>query len=152
MLKNKFVLIAGVVLLLIATAVGTWFVVKDGNSAASPAEVKETAKALPKPQIYSLSPSFVVNLLQERGTRFLQLDIEVMSRQDGVLAKLDDYQVVIRHELIMMFSNLSKDEINSVEGRKAIQQRTVNTINDVLKKETGKGGVDDVYFTKFVMQ
>ena len=82
----------------------------------------------------------------------MQVDIEVMSRQDGVISRVDDYQVIIRHELIMMFSSLTKEQINSVEGRQQIQKKVVDVINSVLEKETGKGGVEDVYFTKFVMQ
>ncbi|WP_169530705.1 MULTISPECIES: flagellar basal body-associated FliL family protein [Spongiibacter] len=153
MFKNKFVLIGLVVVLLLATAGGTWFFLKGSEPAADAAESKAAAEVLPKPQIMSLDPSFVVNLLNERGTRFLQVDIEVMSREDGVISQVDDYQVMIRHELIMMFSSLTKDQINSIEGRQLIQQRVVDTINAVLEKETGKkGGVEEVYFTKFVMQ
>ena len=52
----------------------------------------------------------------------------------------------------MMFSSLTKEMINSLEGRKEIQRKTVATVNAVLEAETGKGGIEDVYFTKFVMQ
>ena len=152
MFKNKFVLIGIVVVLLLGTAGATWFLMKGDAPASDAPAAKDTPKVLPKPQILSLSPSFVVNLLQERGTRFLQVDIEVMSRQDGVISRVDDYQVIIRHELIMMFSSLTKEQINSVEGRQQIQKQVVEVINSVLEKETGKGGVEDVYFTKFVMQ
>ena len=152
MFKNKFVLIGLVVALLLVTAGGTWFFLKGSATDVDTPAAKEVSKVLPKPQIMSLNPSFVVNLLNERGTRFLQVDIEVMSREDGVMSRVDDYQVIIRHELIMMFSSLTKDQINSIEGRKQIQQRVVDTINAVLEKETGKGGVEEVYFTKFVMQ
>ena len=97
MFKNKFVLIGLVVVLLLATAGGTWFFLKGSEPAADAAESKAAAEVLPKPQIMSLDPSFVVNLLNERGTRFLQVDIEVMSREDGVIENVDDYQVMIRH-------------------------------------------------------
>ena len=157
MFKNKFVLIGIVVVLLLATAGGTWFFVKgsqapaatmgaDGEVMAAP------AAALPKPMYHSLDPSFVVNLLNERTTKFLQVDVQVMTRKDNVIERLETYDVRIRHELIMMFSNLKKEQINSLEGRKEIQQMVMETINAVLEAESGRGGVDAVYFTKFVMQ
>jgi len=150
MFKNKFVLIGLVVVLLAATAGGTWFVMRGSNEPA--AEAEAAVPAVKAPIIHSLSPSFVVNLFNERSTRFLQVDVEVMSRDEEVISKLEDYEVRIRHELIMMFSSLTKEMINSLEGRKEIQAMTVATINSVLEAETGKGGIEDVYFTKFVMQ
>ena len=152
MFKNKFVLIGLVVVLLAATAGGTWFVMRGSNEPAAEAEAEAAAPAVKAPIIHSLSPSFVVNLFNERSTRFLQVDVEVMSRDEEVISKLEDYEVRIRHELIMMFSSLTKEMINSLEGRKEIQAKTVATINSVLEAETGKGGIEDVYFTKFVMQ
>ncbi|NKI16779.1 flagellar basal body protein FliL [Spongiibacter sp. KMU-166] len=155
MFKNKFVLIGLVVVLLLATAGGTWFFVKGSQPApamaAGGAAVAPVA-ALPKPKYYSLDPSFVVNLLNERTTKFLQVDVQVMTRKDNVVERLETYDVRIRHELIMMFSNLKKEQINSIEGRKEIQQKVLDTINDVLEAETGRRGIDAVYFTKFVMQ
>ena len=155
MFKNKFVLIGLVVVLLLATAGGTWFFVKGSQPApamaAGGAAVAPVA-ALPKPKYYSLDPSFVVNLLNERTTKFLQVDVQVMTRKDNVVERLETYDVRIRHELSMMFSNLKKEQINSIEGRKEIQQKVLDTINDVLEAETGRRGIDAVYFTKFVMQ
>ncbi len=155
MFKNKFVLIGLVVVLLLATAGGTWFFVKGSQPApamaADGAAVAPVA-ALPKPKYYSLDPSFVVNLLNERTTKFLQVDVQVMTRKDNVVERLETYDVRIRHELIMMFSNLKKEQINSIEGRKEIQQKVLDTINDVLEAESGRRGIEAVYFTKFVMQ
>lgn len=157
MFKNKFVLIGIVVVLLLATAGGTWFFVKSSQPpvpavAADGSVVPAPAAPLPKPMYHSLDPSFVVNLLNERTTKFLQVDVQVMTRKDNVIERLETYDVRVRHELIMMFSNLKKEQINSLEGRKEIQQEVMKTINGVLEAETGRGGVDAVYFTKFVMQ
>ncbi len=156
MFKNKFVLIGLVVVLLLATAGGTWFFVKGSQPAATEMTADGVAvapvAALPKPKYYSLDPSFVVNLLNERTTKFLQVDVQVMTRKDNVLERLETYDVRIRHELIMMFSNLKKEQINSIEGRKEIQQKVLDTINDVLEAESGRRGIEAVYFTKFVMQ
>ncbi len=156
MLKNKFVLIGLVVVLLLATAGGTWFIA----SSNAPVEVAEGAegekavkeKELAKPVLYSLDPSFVVNLLNERGTRFLQVDVQVMSRDEKAIDRVKEHEVQIRHELIMMFSSLTRDMIVDRQGREAVQQQTVDSINRVLKAQVGKAGVDAVYFTKFVVQ
>lgn len=153
MFGNKWLVMGLVGVLLAATAGGTWFVAR-GSAPAAMLEEGEQApsKQTAKPLLHSLDPSFVVNLLNERSTRFLQVDLQVMTYSDEVIGHLEDYQVRIRHELIMMFSGLSKDMINSLEGRKQIQRQTVDTVNAVLETETGVGGIEDAYFTKFVMQ
>lgn len=153
MFGNKWLVMGLVGVLLAATAGGTWFVARGSAPAATLEEGEQApSKQTAKPLLHSLDPSFVVNLLNERSTRFLQVDLQVMTYSDEVIGHLEDYQVRIRHELIMMFSGLSKDMINSVEGRKQIQRQTVDTVNAVLEAETGVGGIEDVYFTKFVMQ
>ncbi len=152
MFKNKFVLIALLVLLLVATSAGTWFVVR-GSAPEEPAgEAEVVEKPVAKPLLYSLDPSFVVNLLNERGTRFLQVDVQVMSRKESAIDRVKDNEVQIRHELIMMFSGLTRDMIVDRAGREAVQQQTVDSINRVLEAQTGKAGIDAVYFTKFVVQ
>ncbi|MBW2941595.1 flagellar basal body-associated FliL family protein [Zhongshania aquimaris] len=156
-MNKKIIMIAVQVLVLVAAVGGTWFfmhepapepvaVGADGKPAAAEMDQKK------EPEYYSLSPSFVVNLQNERGIRFLMIEIDLMTRKDDVFSKVEQYEPRIRNDLLMLFSKLDREAIATAEQRQTLQNEALATINGVLKAESGKPGVEAVYFTKFVVQ
>ncbi|WP_320837656.1 flagellar basal body-associated FliL family protein [Zhongshania sp.] len=154
-MKSKIILIVGVLVLLLAAVGGTWWFMKS-TAPPMPAADGEAAvaavSALKAPEYYSLSPSFVVNLQNERSMRFLMIEIELMSRRDDTFSRVEQYEPRIRNDLLLFLSKLDREAIATVEQRQKIQEEAMAVINDVLKTESGKGGIDAVYFTKFVVQ
>lgn len=84
--------------------------------------------------------------------RFLMIEIELMSRRDDTFSRVEQYEPRIRNDLLLFLSKLDREAIATVEQRQKIQEEAMAVINDVLKTESGKGGIDAVYFTKFVVQ
>ena len=93
-----------------------------------------------------------MNLQNERGIRFLMIEIDLMTRKDDVFSKVEQYEPRIRNDLLMLFSKLDREAIATAEQRQKLQNEALATINGVLKAESGKPGVEAVYFTKFVVQ
>ena len=52
----------------------------------------------------------------------------------------------------MMLAQEQEIDLATPEGKEKLQGKLVKIINDVLKTKTGYGGVDNVYFTNFVIQ
>ena len=155
-MKSKIILIVGVLVLLLAAVGGTWFFMKS-TAPAMPMSVdgemvEAAAPAMKAPEYYSLSPSFVVNLQNERGMRFLMIEIELMSRRDDTFSRVEQYEPRIRNDMLLFLSKLDREMIATIEQRQQIQVEAMDVINKVLIEESGKGGVDAVYFTKFVVQ
>mgnify|MGYP003647877481 CR=1 FL=1 len=155
-MNKKIIMIAVQVLVLAGAVGGTWFFMSDpapepvaGDEASAEAAAASQKK---EPEYYSLSPSFVVNLQGERNIRFLMIEIELMSRRDDVFSRIEQYEPRIRNDLLMLFSNLDREAVATVEQRQNLQEQALVTINGVLNSESGKGGVEAVYFTKFVIQ
>ena len=152
-MKTKIILIIAVVLLVAGAAGATWWftrpvpeaAVAEGDQAPAPAEVE-------KPLYIALEPNFVVNLQNERSMRFLMVEVQLMTRKESVITAIEEFEPRLRHELIMLFSKQTRDAVSSAESRDALISETLDTVNRVLTEERGKGGVDAVYFTKFVMQ
>jgi flagellar FliL protein len=42
--------------------------------------------------------------------------------------------------------------ISTPEGKRALQKQLTDAVNAVLKAKTGYGGIDNVYFTNFIIQ
>ena len=160
-------------LVLAGTVVGTLFLAKTylmppaGAQAAAPAgdhggaasaehgseHGAESAPAGGGEAIYkTIDPAFVVNIQDGPRFRFLQVEVGVMTRDATAIARLDKVMPRVKSELTMLFGSLQRENVQTVEGQKALQAQALDVINTVLKEETGKEGIAAVYFTKFVVQ
>jgi len=152
------------IVLLAGTVVGTLFLAKTyllpqaaANAAPAPAASAEHAAEPPAPAIIeatykTIDPAFVVNIQDGPRFRFLQVEVDVMTRDSTALARLDKVMPRVKSELTMLFGSLQRENVQTVEGQKALQAQALEVINTVLKEETGKDGIAAVYFTKFVVQ
>jgi flagellar FliL protein len=75
-----------------------------------------------------------------------------MTREEDVVEELKTHMPVIRNNLVLVFSDQTYDTISTAEGKQKLRDEALAEIKQVLKKETGKTGVEEVYFTSFVMQ
>lgn len=151
-MKFKIILIVAQIVLLAAVAGGVWWFTKPDPVLVEGEEAAAAEQALKEPIYYSIDPSFVVNLMDSRSIRFVQIQVDLMTRDEEVAELLEKYLPRIRNDLIMQFSKLNREAIEGEAARIKIQQEALNTVNAVLKAEAGRGGVEAVYFSKFVMQ
>lgn len=156
-------LLIGAVLISVAASGGiAWFI-----SHQALTEMKALAKAAdgesedvavepekPKgPPLYvPLDPAFVVNLADPSGLRFLQLQIEVMSRDPKVPDQIKQHMPRIRNALLLLLGQQKIAELSERAGKENLQAAVLVEIQKILKEEAGAPGVEAVYFTSFVMQ
>jgi flagellar FliL protein len=101
----------------------------------------------------SLAPAFVVNFQsKDSKTRFLKLELDVVTRQEEQLESIKTHMPKIRNNLVLLFSRQVYEDLISHEGKERLRAEALDEIQKVLKKETGKKAVEDVFFTSFVMQ
>ncbi len=62
------------------------------------------------------------------------------------------HEMAIRSQVLMMLAQQPEEMLSTPEGKRALQGKIKGIINDILKQKTGYGGVDNVYFTNFVIQ
>lgn len=118
------------------------------GQAGSPPAVPVAAEATYK----TIDPPFVVNIQDGTRFRFLQVEVDVMTRDATAFARLDKVMPRVKSELTMLFGSLQRENVQTIEGQKALQASALALINSVLKEETGSTGIVAVYFTKFVVQ
>lgn len=99
-----------------------------------------------------LQPAFVVNINDGDASHFLQVEIEVGTKSPTVAEALKTHNAQIRNALLMLLGAQTAADVASREGKEALQKKVLEEIQKILTKETGKPGVDAVYFTSFVMQ
>jgi flagellar FliL protein len=123
-----------------------------------PKEAKEAKKEKdtgPKaPPIYvTLEPPFVVNFTAGKPAKFLQITMEIMTRDQATAQTLKDINPLLRNDLLMLYGAQEYETMASPDGREALRQKALETVRNVAKKEGGKAAeVEAVYFTSLVMQ
>ena len=114
---------------------------------------KKSKKKDTRPVLYhSIEPSFTVNFHSESRARYFQVGVEVMTRDPKVVEALQLHNPVIRHNLIVLFSDRDINELRSKQNKEKLRQQTLLAIKRTLKKADGNDEVEDVFFTTYVMQ
>lgn len=160
----KIIAIVLSVIILIAVSIGTTLyfsgvmstdkqnhdIEADTIESATPAKGK--GSEIKVPIYYAFDPAFVVNFNDGKNIRYLQLTMEIMTYKETVVNDIEKHMPVLRNNLIMMLSNLNYEVINTVAGKRKLQNEALTEIKSILLEKTGREGVEEVYFTGFVMQ
>ncbi len=99
-----------------------------------------------------LDPPFVVNFSGDSDIRFLQISLEAGTRDPAVVEQIKEHRPAIRNNLVFLFKAQNPVELDTREGMEKLRQDTLAAVQEVLKAETGSAGIENVYFTSFVMQ
>jgi flagellar FliL protein len=152
----KFIILSLVVLFFGAAGYMSWnFFIKGKSDAIQKEEVsKETEKPDVKKEeqpgiAYSLDP-FIVNLMDKAnvGKRYLKVKIvlEVGDKEDQ--ETVNDHIPQLKDTILLLLSSQTFSDINTMEGKIELKQLLLSKMNQLL----GKGTVDRLYFTEFVVQ
>jgi flagellar FliL protein len=99
-----------------------------------------------------MDPPFVVNFNADTDIRFLQITVEVGTRNPDVVELVKEHRPAIRNSLVMLFGNQDPYTLNTREGKEKLRSDTLAEIQKVMEEETGDTAVENVFFTSFVMQ
>ena len=104
-----------------------------------------------KASYYPLTGSFTSNLRDDDG--FIQLGLGVSTFYDeSVLENVKLHEMAVRSAVLLVLSEQDSNGLFSPKGKEALKARLRTAVNNVLKKKEGFGGIDEVYFTSFVIQ
>ena len=146
--KLIIIIIAGAVVVL--AAAGAWFMLAAHKSHQTP-----QAEAPPHgPPVYvALDPPFVVNFEAQQLVRFLQVTVQLMSRDPPTVELLHANDPAIRNDLLLLFGNQRYEVIATREGKETLRKQALDVARHVVEQSGGKPErVEAVYFTSFVMQ
>jgi len=152
----KMIMLGGIAMVLLAIGVFAGPVIMDVISPPEVAEDAEAAENEPSkdPALYtSLHPPLVVNFKDAVGdSHFMQITMEVMSRDQSVINSVRDHTPAIRNSLILLFSGAVYEEVTTREGKEQMLADGLAEIQKVMEETSGESGVEAVYFTSLVIQ
>ena len=153
--KKMIIMIALAVVALAIGAGGAFFFM---GSEEPPAEemaenMEEQAEMEKEMSVYhELHPAFVANFSGKSNKSYMQVYIVAMAREDAVIEDMKMHMPAIRNDVLMTLSATTSQEIETVEGKEALRQKVLSKIKQTMEMKTGRAGVEDIYFTKFVAQ
>ena len=127
-------------------------VAEEGGEADADAEEGEETETAGEAVYFSLDPPFIVNFSGKSRARFLQVSIEGLTRDATVKEDITKHFPQVRNNLVLLLSGQTYENLNTQEGKSTLRKQVLKEVQKVLEAETGKEGVEDVFFTSFVMQ
>lgn len=104
-----------------------------------------------QPTYYPLTDNFTVNLRDGEG--FVQVALGVSTYYDErVIESVKLHEMALRSAVLLTLANQDSTALATPQGKEVLKGALRTSINEVLKKKEGFGGIDDVYFTSFVIQ
>jgi flagellar FliL protein len=152
-MMKKLMMIGGA-LALVGGGVFAGMTFLGGDQPPEGEEVAEEATASAAPALYqSLHPPLVVNFKDTAGdSHFMQVTMEVMSRDQEVINAVREHTPVIRNALILLYSGAIYDEVTTRDGKQQMLADGLEEIQSVMTEQIGEPGVEAVYFTALVIQ
>lgn len=118
---------------------------------------KDSAKNAPKEAekhdklgiVISLKP-FVVNLIDEKGARYLKMtmELEIDSEEEEAKAEVEKHVPQFRDSVIMLLTSKRYEDIMTLEGKIKMRDEILARTNRFLKDHK----IRNVYFSEFVVQ
>ena len=97
-------------------------------------------------------PEIVINFPGDGHPRYMQLSLTAVTHDESVLPALELHEPAIRNDLLMRFSGLEAAPLANREGKESMRMEALEAVRRIMAQRHGSDAVDDVYFTRFVMQ
>ena len=152
--RLKLIMVVAVALLVSVglSAAGTWFFLSKDRPQQEEGTIQPIAQAKQQALYESLEPAFVVNFQTEGRTRYMQVSLALMARDEQQLAMLRSHMPALRNQLVMLFSSQDFAQLNTPLGLDMLKQKVTATVQELAVREVGVPVVEQVLFTNFVMQ
>ena len=129
---------------------------KEGEEEGEDGIIKKNVKAIPEVDSYETTyfefpGDFTTNLKGSR--KFLQVSVGVSTQYDEkVMEVVDSHQLALRSEILSTISDFTEEDISGSEGKKKLSERLIVVLNKKLEFLDEFPGIEDVYFTAFILQ
>ena len=107
-----------------------------------------------EPALYvPLDPPFVVSFENEGGeTRFVQLTLQAMARSEKTIDAIKQHAPAIRNSFLFLISGYKVEELTTLKGKERLRADMLVAANQIMEKNTGTAGIEELYFTSLVIQ
>lgn len=151
---NPKIMIAGGAVLLVGASVGISMLLMPKPAPVDPEMAAAMAEEAAPAETYyfTFQPEFIVNFNSESKTKYLMLDLAVSSLNEAVPDLLKKHTPEIRNDLLILFGESATEDLYTPEGKNALREQVAAKVAEIVDKHLPKGEIEDVFFTRFVME
>ncbi|MDH5229310.1 MAG: flagellar basal body-associated FliL family protein [Gammaproteobacteria bacterium] len=148
--KLVLIMIIGAVLLVAVSMGGVFFLLKSMGMLSQGGHAPVAANA---PAIYHpMEPAFIVNFKERGRTKYLQVQVELMTRDSQAIDDVIAHTPLLRNNLLLLLGSQTAEILHSPEGREELRKKALEEVQRILIEETGRQGIEALYFTSFITQ
>lgn len=147
------VILAALVAAAVAGGTAYYFAALKEHAPTADAGAAKAEKPKAPPVYVKMDPPFVANFEAKGLVRFLQVSVEIMTRDPVTAELLKQHDPRIRNDFLMLFSNQHYDTISTLAGKDQLRAAALDSARKIIAAEGGDPAkVEQLYFTSFVMQ
>ena len=154
----KLLLLGGGAALLLGAGIAAGPAIQGMISAPAEAEAavdgEPAEAAADAPELYQgLHPALVVNFRDAAGEpHFMQIEMEVMARDQDTINAVREHTPLIRNNLILLFGSVRYEEITTREGKEQMLADGLDEIRSIMAERIDTPNVEALYFTSLIIQ
>ncbi len=159
--KKKLILLVVLALLIVGASIGgTLAVLKLTGGGDAPAVEEEmvenpeqaAVEVKKKAIYYPLKPPIIVTFDAKGRQRYMQADVTLLTREQDVIAAIEMHMPMIRNALVLLIGSQLFEDIQTAEGKELLRLQCLQELQQLMEKEIGKPGIEQVFFENMVMQ
>lgn len=152
---KKIIIIAVAALVLVGAGIGGYmFFLKSPDPSEEEMMAEEEMMELDiKDAIYEdIHPAFTVNFVEGSSKKFMQVYMVAMFYDMESRDAFKLHMPVVRNNLLLMLGGKNSDELSSSEAKDQLRKEVLQEVQSVMQERYGENMVEDIFFTKLVMQ
>ncbi|MDR9826348.1 flagellar basal body-associated protein FliL [Vibrio sp.] len=135
--------------LIVGAAGGTYYMLS--NNLADGESFFPSAQ--PESQVHFMSlDKFIISLNGEERMHYLLLELDLKTMNTQAHEELISFRPVVNNVLLKMFSQMSYEEMRELSDIEALQHQVKSQLTNTLQKNGYQHAINDVLFTKLVLQ
>lgn len=145
--KGKLFLIIGLAsVLLVGGGGAAWYFMgqNPAQTANKPVEVV--------PPVFVVLEPFTVNLRNDSEEQFLQVAMSLQVKEQAEADQIKLYMPEVRNRMLLLLSSKSGSEILTPEGKQKLSEEILASLRKPFSPNTKPQGINNVFFTSFVVQ
>ncbi|MDY7578313.1 flagellar basal body-associated protein FliL [Herbaspirillum sp. RTI4] len=151
--KKLLFIIIGLVVVLAGGGAAAFMMMGSGKDKKEGAEEHASEKkGESQAPVFAVIEPFVVNLQQENGDQFLQVAITLQVATAEGSEMLKTFMPQVRSRLLMVLSSKKASDILTNEGKEKLTEDILDVLNKPFAGATKGPGINDVFYTSFVVQ
>ena len=149
--NKKLIIIAATVVLLAAIGGGVAVFLKGGDKHGEAAE-HAAAEVVHEAVYIAIKPEFVINFSDKAGkSKYLKCELSVVTKDPEIEKAVEKHMPAIRNALVLLLSRQVYEDLMPNEGKEKLRADALTAVQGVLESQVGKPGIEDLYFSNFVM-